>query len=529
MSTDVFETRRQPKHPSKLQVRLIRDVEFSANSNTHTISKIDGPEKTGIPTLDLAFKCTYIPRRLALQLTVDTCSPLGTPRHGTAPTLSKGLLEGSTATFTCNDGYALRGLPTMRCTAAGWNLPVQRSRAGELEPFDYLPTCVPAHCDALPMPEDGYITYETASHEHGALLSYKSRATYHCLDNYRISHRTTRTCSVASPGALNWTAEVAPTCKLGCPRGVFDVRPDEFDSDHLVSMDVMRGLEAVTWMLHKLQEVSGVPFIIMHGSLLGAWWNNISLPWDGDIDVSMWHSDIPKLEQWMMDMQGQCGRKTGLPKPDGDFKFACDHQPKDHIEYRLTHLPTGIFADITTLRKTKDTEEANQVIGYCDAHPDCKKSKPDDLTTPFYAMKADYNNIWGGHLYNVDTMEPLQPCMFNGYPMWCPNNIHHALVAEYPTYFKAMAPLYDRALTVGGGGGQHKQNAYFNFETMCWGACVHVCAGASLRGSQCALCSPKFSVLHTALRLSLTLSSYLARLVTRTAKQRRRHQHDLCG
>jgi len=229
-------------------------------------------------------------------------------------------------------------------------------------------------------------------------------------------------------------------------------RHDYIDVDR-TDDDITRGIFENTRMLHEIANASGVPLVIMHGSLIGWWWNNVSLPWDDDIDVILTNQD--KFQKWLSAHTKINPIKTKKKHPndkqtfyqlsDVNFTMYFDENRKHHIEYRLIHIPTGVYTDICVLYKTNDQKIMRNK----------KVSAPTKAKWPIWAMKANIKNLWGGHLYNEEDVLPFRNCNFNGYNLHCPNNVDNVLRQEYKRY---------RNPSTKGG----SYSTHFNSKTRCW-------------------------------------------------------------
>nr|POE68817.1 protein mnn4 [Quercus suber] len=105
----------------------------------------------------------------------------------------------------------------------------------------------------------------------------------------------------------------------------------------------------------------GVETFIMHGALLGWWWNQKIMPWDSDVDVvvteaanrhmamnynmTVHHYKLPGLES---------GRDYLLEVNPHYNDSSLD--PSNQIDARWIDTHTGLFIDITTIRRDKSAE-----------------------------------------------------------------------------------------------------------------------------------------------------------------------------
>ena len=141
--------------------------------------------------------------------------------------------------------------------------------------------------------------------------------------------------------------------------------------------------------------------IIMHGSLMGWFFNKKILPWDNDIDVCVSFSDLVKLQStnyfnnhFLLDINpNYVNRETKNKHPR-------DSTDKNKIDARFICKNTGIYIDITALYK--------------------------------------YNNILSTkcpHYYKMEDMYSLKSGVFENCHIYIPNNYLKVLVKEYGPAF----------------------------------------------------------------------------------------------
>ncbi|TKA81171.1 hypothetical protein B0A49_01884 [Cryomyces minteri] len=149
---------------------------------------------------------------------------------------------------------------------------------------------------------------------------------------------------------------------------------------------------------------------IMHGSLLGWWWNRKIMPWDSDIDVQMSERSMHYLADYY-NMTIHHYKLPGLP--DGrDYMLEVNPHYKngsiaDHlnmIDARWVDTETGLFIDITTLRRNATAEAEGKKGSMM-----CK----DD------------------HHYYFDDVFPLRESVFENTPVKIPYAYSELLVEEY--------------------------------------------------------------------------------------------------
>jgi phosphorylcholine metabolism protein LicD len=171
---------------------------------------------------------------------------------------------------------------------------------------------------------------------------------------------------------------------------------------------------------------------IMHGSLLGWWWNRKIMPWDSDVDVQMSESSMEYLATYY-NMTIHHYRLPGIP---GGRDYMLEVNPnyvngsvKDWlnvIDARWIDTESGLFIDITTLRRNRTAEaEGREGMMMC-------KDK---------------------HHYEQKDIFPLRESSFEGTPVKIPYAYAALLEEEYGK----------RALT-----NKNFENHYFDTEKMEW-------------------------------------------------------------
>mgnify|MGYP002834320967 CR=1 FL=1 len=196
-----------------------------------------------------------------------------------------------------------------------------------------------------------------------------------------------------------------------------------------IDMDSIHyGLLQNLQMLHTMSQKIDIPFILLHGGLIGWYWNEKLLPWDTDIDVSI--IDHISYESWLKSFpttndtvfqheEHRDDRYKTFYKVSEEFVVYVDTNPKHHIESRLLHEPTGVYTDITYLYPQNSD----------------------------YVMKANLNQLWGGHTFPQKQLLPLQECNINNIQLHCPHSVETILKNEYPGFknkrFKEFVFLQD--------------------------------------------------------------------------------------
>ena len=188
-----------------------------------------------------------------------------------------------------------------------------------------------------------------------------------------------------------------------------------------------KNLRAMSWIGGQLR----ADVMINWGTLLGQYFNAETLPWDEDIDVCLFVQEA-QVRDWM---------RSELPRSNysrhehndrhieyfhlgSEHVFYYDYNPHHHIEFRLIHVATGVYVDIVLLKKKKASAiDAKTVRG--------SKPKLPWSAELMYTMKANEKRLWGGHVFNLHDIQPLQPCLVNGVPLKCPANKLAILTQAY--------------------------------------------------------------------------------------------------
>lgn len=154
---------------------------------------------------------------------------------------------------------------------------------------------------------------------------------------------------------------------------------------------------ARTWS--SFSRAAGIKSWFAHGSLLGWWWNGLTMPWDTDHDVQM-----PVAE---LDILGRFWNRSLVVQ--GNRKYLIDVSPwyvertrgnrHNLIDARFIDVHSGMFIDITGLAKISDSYT-------------CKNS----------------------HSYSLEQLSPLVLTTFEGAPSLIPFDTESVLKSEYKRY-----------------------------------------------------------------------------------------------
>ncbi|KAK0618537.1 LicD family-domain-containing protein [Bombardia bombarda] len=152
----------------------------------------------------------------------------------------------------------------------------------------------------------------------------------------------------------------------------------------------------------------GVETWLMHGSLLGWWWNKHILPWDSDIDVQVSETSIYYLATYYN--MSVFHYKTPRIPEGRDYMLEINphfvnREQTDKlnvIDARWIDTYSGVFIDITVARYNSTHPEGQGMIS-------CKD----------------------GHEYRDTYIFPLRDTMFEGVPAKIPYRYKELIAGEY--------------------------------------------------------------------------------------------------
>ncbi|WYZ44146.1 hypothetical protein EsH8_VII_000582 [Colletotrichum jinshuiense] len=140
----------------------------------------------------------------------------------------------------------------------------------------------------------------------------------------------------------------------------------------------------------------GVQTWLMHGTLLGWWWNKQILPWDSDADVQVTENGIKFLAAYY-NMTTWYYKYPSIP--EGRFfqlevnpNYVYDGQDvlddNNFVDARWIDMDSGLFIDITAVRYVKNHPEGKDVLASKDGHEFRDTYLYPLLDTTFEGVKA---------------------------------------------------------------------------------------------------------------------------------------------
>lgn len=182
---------------------------------------------------------------------------------------------------------------------------------------------------------------------------------------------------------------------------------------------VRRGTKHEEFMHHlmrawsKFSEKENILSLIAHGSLIGYYWDGMAMPWDADNDVQMPIMELDRFARKynqtliVQDPKEGNGRyfidvsPWYVDRPNGKVKS----NNNNVIDARFIDIRSGIYIDITGL-----------------AYTDPKHGKDQGRTEV---------NCKSPHYYDIGELSPARMAMYEGVPVYVPNDVSKVLVSEY--------------------------------------------------------------------------------------------------
>ena len=138
----------------------------------------------------------------------------------------------------------------------------------------------------------------------------------------------------------------------------------------------LKHLTALTQTFFFTMADIGVETWIVHGTLLGWWWNQRVLPWDSDLDVQMSEPSLRLLAkyhnmtEYRFSLPEFATGRSYLLEINSHYKIGNTEDELNIVDARWIDTHTGLFIDITTVR-ANHTARAKGIEGalYCkDGH-----------------------------------------------------------------------------------------------------------------------------------------------------------------
>lgn len=208
----------------------------------------------------------------------------------------------------------------------------------------------------------------------------------------------------------------------------------------------------------RFSNTLGITTWIAHGSLLGWYWNGMSLPWDQDLDVQITMKSLIKIAKYynqslVLDLTDhEFNLNLGIGSYLVDVSSAFFDRQKGNgenmIDARFIDTETGFYVDITALAFTnaandipitdKLSSELNQVLDNDfvmkdDSHTILKENLYKDLSIRKTELWMDQNifNCKDNHFYTLEDLNPLIPTLFEGSIAYVPRRFEQILQREY--------------------------------------------------------------------------------------------------
>ena len=177
--------------------------------------------------------------------------------------------------------------------------------------------------------------------------------------------------------------------------------------------------------------------ILMHGSLIGWYFNRKILPWDNDIDIVLIGNSIERLKRLDNFETEEIIIKINPNSSDREY----DRNNK--IDARVISKKNGVFIDITFLYQSLDSHFKEKIKRYFTisqnkSNPFMSVTYENKLKTLVRSINKSENfentlfvNCKSPHYYNIKHILPLKKEKFEDCDIYIPNNIDECLYQEY--------------------------------------------------------------------------------------------------
>lgn len=212
-------------------------------------------------------------------------------------------------------------------------------------------------------------------------------------------------------------AAVSDASGDGVPQKYFHESParshsdDRFDRGPLSNGELCSRLSClITFFLYTMNDI-GAETWLMHGSLLGWYWNRKILPWDLDLDVQITEKSMQHLSSYYnmtvhrFELPGSGVARDYLLEINPNWTNTSFDDVDNKIDARWLDMSSGLYIDITTLRYDDHAEREEGVK----AVVICKD----------------------GHRYSTRDIFPLADTTFEGVAAKVPSAFATVLAQEY--------------------------------------------------------------------------------------------------
>jgi hypothetical protein len=187
---------------------------------------------------------------------------------------------------------------------------------------------------------------------------------------------------------------------------------------------------------------------IMHGSLLGWWWNQRVMPWDSDIDVQVSERAIDFLASYHnMTVHSFTASDLGEDKDsivdDRAKRYLLEVNPRfrnastgdilNVIDARWIDIDTGLFIDITTLRVDKGGANDKEDVSDMEVVQSIDYQTRKRLAAKQVSIHSDSHLMYckDKHAFLSSQIYPLRTSLFEGVPVRIPYAYQELLAEEY--------------------------------------------------------------------------------------------------
>ncbi|GAD97148.1 mannosylphosphorylation protein (Mnn4), putative [Paecilomyces variotii No. 5] len=140
-----------------------------------------------------------------------------------------------------------------------------------------------------------------------------------------------------------------------------------FASEALPETESLPHLTALMQTYLSTMADLGAETWIMHGTLLGWWWNQKILPWDSDLDVQVSEPTMHFLAEYYnmtehhFNLPGIKGGRTYMLEVNPHYTIRSTHDTLNVIDARWIDTSSGLFIDITTVRANDEARQRGRL------------------------------------------------------------------------------------------------------------------------------------------------------------------------
>ncbi|CAK7892050.1 hypothetical protein CAAN3_01S08262 [[Candida] anglica] len=226
-----------------------------------------------------------------------------------------------------------------------------------------------------------------------------------------------------------------------------------FQTHRISTYDHQVILHRLTRSWLRFANTIGIQTWLAHGTLLGWYWNGLTMPWDSDMDVQVSMKSLTILarrynQTLVVDTSIQDGYNVGFGQYLLDVGPTLFHRERGNgnnvIDARFIDISTGVYVDITALsfttasknvilKKDQPTEFKLLLESISNREDSSNVDSYDDLCSIRGSLwrNKEIFNCKNNHFYTIDELNPLIPTIHEGEIAFVPKKYETILKREY--------------------------------------------------------------------------------------------------